>query len=341
MSTTTAIRSDIANPALASEGKKRIEWAARNMPVLAQIKDRFAKEKPFTGIRIAACMHVTTETANLMLALKAGGADLALCASNPLSTQDDTAAALVHEYGISVFARNAVDRDGYYGHLNSALDIKPQLVFDDGCDLVNVLHTTRTELIAGVMAGCEETTTGVIRLSQMAKDGALKFPMIAVNDTDTKHMFDNRYGTGQSTFDAIFRATNTLVAGKIVVVAGFGYCGKGVAERAKGLGAEAVMDFVAERGTTAKGLAMTRNMGTYYVVGYGEDINVSAFEMITTEKNIVGNLVGTWAELTELMSLADRGKVHLSTQEYSLANANQALQDLNNGKVKGRAVLIP
>jgi len=241
MSTTTAIRSDIANPALASEGKKRIEWAARNMPVLAQIKDRFAKEKPFTGIRIAACMHVTTETANLMLALKAGGADLALCASNPLSTQDDTAAALVHEYGISVFARNAVDRDGYYGHLNSALDIKPQLVFDDGCDLVNVLHTTRTELIAGVMAGCEETTTGVIRLSQMAKDGALKFPMIAVNDTDTKHMFDNRYGTGQSTFDAIFRATNTLVAGKIVVVAGFGYCGKGVAERAKGLGAEVIV----------------------------------------------------------------------------------------------------
>jgi len=199
---------DIADSKLAAEGKKRIEWAARNMPVLAQIKERFAKEKPFTGVRIAACMHVTTETANLMLALKAGGAELALCASNPLSTQDDTAAALVHEYGISVFARNAVDRDGYYGHLNSALDIKPQLVFDDGCDLVNVVHTTRTELIDGVMAGCEETTTGVIRLSQMAKDGALKFPMIAVNDTDTKHMFDNRYGTGQSTFDAIFRATN-------------------------------------------------------------------------------------------------------------------------------------
>jgi len=201
MSTTTVIKSDVANPALASEGKKKIEWAARNMPVLAQIKDRFAKEKPFTGMRIAACMHVTTETANLMLALKAGGADIALCASNPLSTQDDTAAALVYEYGISVFAKNAIDRDGYYKHLNSALDIKPQLVFDDGCDLVNVLHTSRTELIEGVMAGCEETTTGVIRLSQMAKDGALKFPMIAVNDTDTKHMFDNRYGTGQSTFD--------------------------------------------------------------------------------------------------------------------------------------------
>ena len=241
MSTTTAIKNDIADAKLAAEGKKRIEWAARNMPVLAQIKERFAKEKPFAGVRIAACMHVTTETANLMLALKAGGADLALCASNPLSTQDDTAAALVYEYGISVFAKNAVDRDGYYGHLNSALDIKPQLVFDDGCDLVNVLHTTRTELIDGVLAGCEETTTGVIRLSQMAKDGALKFPMIAVNDTDTKHMFDNRYGTGQSTLDAVFRATNYLLAGRIVVVAGFGYCGKGVAERAKGMGADVIV----------------------------------------------------------------------------------------------------
>jgi adenosylhomocysteinase len=232
---------DIANPALAAEGKKRIEWAERNMPVLAQIRERFAKEKPFTGIRIAACMHVTTETANLMRALKDGGAELALCASNPLSTQDDTAAALVHEYGINIFARNAVDRDGYYSHINAALDIKPHLVFDDGCDLVNTLHTTRTELIEGIIGGCEETTTGVIRLSQMTKDGALKFPMIAVNDTDTKHMFDNRFGTGQSTLDAIFRSTNSLIAGKVFVVAGFGYCGKGVAERAKGLGADVIV----------------------------------------------------------------------------------------------------
>ncbi|MEN9735663.1 MAG: hypothetical protein RL129_373 [Actinomycetota bacterium] len=241
MSLNTANKSDIANPALAAEGKKRIEWAERNMPVLAQIKERFEKEKPFTGIRIAACMHVTTETANLMRALKAGGAELALCASNPLSTQDDTAAALVHEYGISVFAKNAIDRDGYYSHINAALDIKPNLVFDDGCDLVNTLHTTRTELIGEIMGGCEETTTGVIRLSQMTKDGALKFPMIAVNDTDTKHMFDNRYGTGQSSLDAIFRATNTLLAGKVFVVAGFGYCGKGLAERAKGLGADVIV----------------------------------------------------------------------------------------------------
>jgi adenosylhomocysteinase len=226
---------------LAADGKKRIEWAERNMPVLAQIKERFEKEQPFAGIRIAACMHVTTETANLMRALKAGGAELALCASNPLSTQDDTAAALVHEFGINVFAHNSIDRDGYYRHINAALDIKPHLVFDDGCDLVNTLHTTRTELIDGIIGGCEETTTGVIRLSQMTKDGALKFPMIAVNDTDTKHMFDNRFGTGQSTMDAIFRSTNSLIAGKVVVVAGFGYCGKGVAERAKGMGADVII----------------------------------------------------------------------------------------------------
>jgi len=238
---TTAIAHDIANPALAAEGKKRIEWAERNMPVLAQIRERFAKEQPFKGVRISACMHVTTETANLMRTLKAGGAEIALCASNPLSTQDDTAAALVHEYGISVFARNGIDRDGYYKHINAALDIQPHQVFDDGCDLVNTLHTTRKELLPHIAGGCEETTTGVIRLHQMAKDGALTFPMIAVNDTDTKHMFDNRYGTGQSTLDAIFRATNQLLAGKVLVVAGFGYCGKGVAERAKGLGADVVV----------------------------------------------------------------------------------------------------
>ncbi|MFZ9249995.1 MAG: adenosylhomocysteinase [Candidatus Nanopelagicaceae bacterium] len=232
---------DIADASLAAEGKKRIEWAGRNMPVLKEIRARFEKEKPFAGIRIAACMHVTTETANLMITLKAGGAELALCASNPLSTQDDTAAALVHEYGISVFARNAIDRDGYYAHINAALDIAPHQVFDDGCDLVNTLHTTRRELLPEIAGGCEETTTGVIRLKQMAKDGALTFPMVAVNDTDTKHMFDNRYGTGQSTLDAIFRATNILLAGKTMVVAGFGYCGKGVAERARGLGADVVV----------------------------------------------------------------------------------------------------
>ena len=232
---------DIADASLAAAGKLRIEWAERAMPVVRQIAERFAKERPFEGTRIAACMHVTTETANLMRALQAGGAELHLCASNPLSTQDDTAAALVHEYGIAVYARNAVDRDGYYAHINAALDCEPHYVFDDGCDLVNVLHTTRKELLPTVLAGCEETTTGVIRLKQMAADGALTFPMIAVNDTDTKHMFDNRYGTGQSTLDAVFRATNTLLAGKTVVVAGYGYCGKGVAERSKGMGANVVV----------------------------------------------------------------------------------------------------
>jgi len=234
-------RHDVADLSLAAQGRARIEWAERSMPVLRQIRERFEKERPFDGVTLAACMHVTTETANLMRTLKAGGAELALCASNPLSTQDDTAAALVAEYGISVFARNAVDNKGYYEHINAALDSRPDFVFDDGCDLVNTVHTTRTELLETVKAGCEETTTGVIRLRAMAADGALKFPMVAVNDTDTKHMFDNRYGTGQSTLDAIFRATNTLLAGKTVVVAGYGYCGKGVASRAKGMGSNVVV----------------------------------------------------------------------------------------------------
>ncbi|MEN3362496.1 MAG: adenosylhomocysteinase [Mycobacteriales bacterium] len=232
---------DIADSSLAAQGKSRIEWADRSMPVLRQIRERFEKERPFSGVRLAACMHVTTETANLMRALKAGGAELFLCASNPLSTQDDTAAALVEEYGISVFARNAIDTAGYYSHINSALDGQPDFVFDDGCDLVNTIHTSRNELLGTVKAGCEETTTGVIRLRAMAADNALKFPMVAVNDTDTKHMFDNKYGTGQSTLDAIFRSTNTLLAGKTVVVAGYGYCGKGVSMRAKGMGANVIV----------------------------------------------------------------------------------------------------
>ncbi len=232
---------DIAVASIPAEGLKLIDWADRSMPVLGQIRERFVVERPFEDLRVAACMHVTAETANLVRTLQAGGARVALCASNPLSTQDDVAAALVREYGVSVFARNGVDRDGYYRHIDAALDIGPHVVLDDGCDLVNTLHTRRIELLAGLRSGCEQTTTGVIRLHQMAKDGALKFPMIAVNDTGTKHMFDNRYGTGQSTMDAIFRATNLLLAGKTVVVGGFGYCGKGVADRARGLGANVVV----------------------------------------------------------------------------------------------------
>ncbi|MEV5710562.1 adenosylhomocysteinase [Actinoallomurus sp. NPDC052274] len=232
---------DIADPGLAESGVRRIEWADRSMPVLRRIRERFAADRPLDGLRVAACMHVTTETANLIRTLQAGGAQVALAASNPLSTQDDTAAALVHEYGAAVFARQGVDRDGYYRHIHQALEIAPDLVLDDGCDLVNILHTERLDLLDGVRGGCEETTTGVIRLHQMAREGALRFPMVAVNDTDTKHMFDNRYGTGQSTLDGIVRATNTLLAGKTIVIAGFGYCGRGLAERARGMGGRVVV----------------------------------------------------------------------------------------------------
>lgn len=211
------------------------------MPVLRRIRERFTQERPLDGTKIAACMHVTTETANLIRTLQAGGAEVALAASNPLSTQDDTAAALVSEYGTAVFARQGVDRDGYYRHIHQALEIGPDLVLDDGGDLVNTLHTERLDLADGVRGGCEETTTGVIRLHQMAREGALRFPMVAVNDTDTNHMFDNRYGTGQSTLDGIVRATNTLLAGKTIVVAGFGYCGRGLAERSRGMGGRVVV----------------------------------------------------------------------------------------------------
>jgi adenosylhomocysteinase len=235
------VKSDIADPGLAESGVRRIEWADRAMPVLRQIRERFAAERPLDGLAITACMHVTTETANLIRTLQAGGAIVAVAASNPLSTQDDTAAALVEEYGAAVFARAGVDRVGYYGHIHQALEPRPGLVLDDGCDLVNTLHTERTELIETVQGGCEQTTTGVIRLHQMARAGALRFPMVAVNDTATKRMFDNRYGTGQSTLDGIIRSTNTLLAGKTIVIAGFGYCGRGLAERARGLGARVVV----------------------------------------------------------------------------------------------------
>ncbi len=235
------MNADIADPGLAESGVRRIDWADRAMPVLRLIRERFAADRPLAGLRVAACMHVTTETANLIRALQSGGAEVALAASNPLSTQDDTAAALVQEYGAAVFARQGIDRDGYYRHIHQALEIGPDLVIDDGCDLVNTLHTERLDLAGAVRGGCEATTTGVIRLHQMAREGALSFPMVAVNDTDTKHMFDNRYGTGQSTLDGIVRATNTLLAGKTIVIAGFGYCGRGLAERARGMGGRVIV----------------------------------------------------------------------------------------------------
>jgi adenosylhomocysteinase len=211
------------------------------MPVLRQVRERFARERPLAGARIAASLHVTAETANLMRALADGGAEVYLSASNPLSTQDDVAAALVAEYGVHVHARKGVDLTGYYVHINSVLDTRPEYVLDDGCDLVNTLHTSRTELLDGVRAGCEETTTGVVRLRAMARADALRFPVVAVNDTATKRMFDNRYGTGQSTVDAICRATHSLLAGKTAVVVGFGFCGTGVAERLRGMGADVVV----------------------------------------------------------------------------------------------------
>ncbi|MET8001451.1 adenosylhomocysteinase [Nonomuraea glycinis] len=225
---------------LSDSGERQISWAARSMPVLTAIGERFAVERPLEGLRIAACLHVTAETAVLMGALKAAGAEIALAASNPLSTQDDVAEAL-RAYGIAVHARAGVDLATYYRHIHQALDLGPDLVLDDGCDLVNILHTERTDLLAGVSGGCEETTTGIIRLRQMAAEKALTFPVVAVNDTRTKRMFDNRYGTGQSTLDGIMRATNIMLAGRIVVVAGFGFCGRGVAERAKGLGARVIV----------------------------------------------------------------------------------------------------
>jgi len=232
---------DVKDLSLADKGELRIEWARQNMPVLMAIKQRFEKEKPLQGVRIAACLHVTTETANLMLVLQAGGADARLCASNPLSTQDDVAAALVKKYNMPTFAIKGEDNDTYYKHIISCLSHAPHMTMDDGADLVSVLHSKRTDLLKDVFGGTEETTTGIIRLRSMAAEGVLKYPIVAVNDANTKHMFDNRYGTGQSTIDGIIRATNVLLAGQYVVVAGYGWCGKGVAQRAKGLGAHVIV----------------------------------------------------------------------------------------------------
>jgi adenosylhomocysteinase len=241
MSATASVQGDVKDLSLADVGKRRIEWAAQSMPVLASIRKQFIKTQPLAGMRVAACLHVTTETANLMITLRDGGASIALCASNPLSTQDDVASALVREYGIPTFAIKGESNDVYYSHLNAALDHKPHITMDDGADVVTALHTKRKDLLAGIVGGTEETTTGVIRLRAMAKDKILAYPIIAVNDALTKHLFDNRYGTGQSTIDGIIRATNMLLAGMTLVVAGYGWCGRGVAMRARGLGANVIV----------------------------------------------------------------------------------------------------
>ena len=238
---TTTTRHDVRDLALAPAGKRRIDWADREMPVLSAIRERFAAERPLAGLRVSACLHVTSETANLMRTLRAGGADVLLCASNPLSTQDDVAASLVADHEIAVYAVHGEDSAGYYSHIEAAIAHRPHLTMDDGCDVVSTIHQRHPELLGEIMAGTEETTTGVIRLRAMEADGVLGYPIIAVNEANTKHLFDNRYGTGQSTLDGLLRATNVLVAGRTLVVCGYGWCGRGLAERARGMGAQVVV----------------------------------------------------------------------------------------------------
>ncbi len=329
------VPNDIANAALRNDGVRRIEWAAREMPVLKLIRERFQREKPLQGIRMTACLHVTTETANLAITLRDGGADLRLCASNPLSTQDDVAAALAHEYEIPVFAICGEDNETYYKHIHQALEHKPQLTMDDGADVVAVIHKERRDLLPGVVGGTEETTTGVIRLRAMAADGALGYPIVAINEADTKHLFDNRYGTGQSTIDGIIRATNVLLAGKNFVVAGYGWCGRGVASRARGMGAqvivtevdpvkalEAVMD-----GFRVMPMAQAAKEGDFFVTLTG-DCNVIDREHLEAMKDgaIVANSGHFDSEINlKALSAMSEGKkrVRNSVDEYSLQDGRK------------------
>jgi adenosylhomocysteinase len=274
---------DIKSIELADLGKRRIEWANQSMPVLQSIRKDFIKSQPLKGIRISACLHVTTETANLAITLRDGGADMVLCASNPLSTQDDVAASLVRDYNISVHAIKGEDNETYYKHILSALDHKPHLTMDDGADLVSTALTKRQDVVEGIIAGTEETTTGVIRLRAMAKDGALRYPIIAVNDALTKHMFDNRYGTGQSTMDGVIRCTNSLIAGSKFVIAGYGWCGRGLASRARGMGADVI---VTEVDPTK---AIEAVMDGYRVMSMHEAAKIGdIFVTVTGNKNVIG-----------------------------------------------------
>ncbi len=317
-------QADIADPRLAELGALRIEWAAREMPVISQIRERFSREQPLAGRRIAACLHVTTETANLLLALQSAGAEVALCASNPLSTQDDVAAALVEHAGIPVFAIKGEDDETYYRHLNAAIDIHPHFTIDDGMDLVTLLHKDRRDVLTGVEGGSEETTTGIIRLRAMAKDGVLSYPIIAVNDAKTKHFFDNRYGTGQSTLDGIIRATNILIAGRTMVVAGYGWCGRGLAQRAQGMGAhvivtevdpvralEAVMD-----GYRVMPMIEAAEVGDLFVTVTG-DINVIHREALMAMKDgaVVTNS-GHFNNEIDVEALEELSESHKSVREF-------------------------
>jgi adenosylhomocysteinase len=280
---TATLACDVKEIGLADGGKRRIEWAFQSMPVLQTIRKQFIKTQPLAGIRVAACLHVTTETANLMITLRDGGANIVLCASNPLSTQDDVAASLVRDYSIPVFAIKGENNDVYYSHIMAALDHKPQFTMDDGADLVTILHTKRKDLLEHVIGGTEETTTGVIRLRAMAKEGVLQYPIVAVNDALTKHFFDNRYGTGQSTIDGVVRATNVLIAGTTFVVAGYGWCGKGLAMRARGMGANVVVTEI----DPIKGIEAL--MDGFRVMTMAEAAQIGdIFVTVTGNKNVIG-----------------------------------------------------
>jgi len=325
-------KNDVADLSLADAGSRRTEWAGREMPVLAAIRERLAKEKPFTGLRIAACLHVTTETANLALALRDGGASVALCASNPLSTQDDAAASLVANEGISVFARKGEDRDTYFQHINAVLETKPQITMDDGADVVTLLHTDRKDLLQHVKGGTEETTTGVIRLRAMAAEGVLAYPIVAVNEAQTKHMFDNQYGTGQSAVDGILRATNILLAGKTVVVCGYGWVGRGIAERFRGMGSLVVVTEVdALRGLEAAmdgyrvmPVAEAARIGDLFITATG-NVNVIGRQHFAQMKDgaILAN-AGHFNDEIELGALEKLAKskreVRRFVEEYQLAD---------------------
>jgi len=331
----TTVKHHVADLGLADFGRQRIEWADRDMPVLKQIRERFEKEKPLDGLRISACLHVTTETANLARTLKAGGADVVLVASNPLSTQDDVAAALVQEYGISTYAIKGEDEETYYQHLTAAIDHAPQITMDDGADVIGVLHGDRREMLDGIIGGTEETTTGVIRLKALEAEGKLAFPVVAVNEANTKHMFDNRYGTGQSTLDGLLRATNILIAGRKCVVGGYGWCGRGLASRLKGMGAhvivievdplaalEAVMD-----GFDVMTVADAAKEGDVFITATG-NIHVLRREHFEHMKDgaIIANTghFNVEIDIPGLDELADGSReVRPYVQEYSLRNGRK------------------
>ena len=318
-------KGDVKDISLADAGKRKIEWAAQQMPVLELIRKRFVKEQPLKGLRASACLHVTSETANLMIALRDGGADVVLCASNPLSTQDEVAASLNRDFNIPTYAIKGEDNDTYYSHLRAALEHKPQFTMDDGADLVTMLLTKRTDLVPNVIAGTEETTTGVIRLRAMAKDGTLKYPIIAVNDAQTKHFFDNRYGTGQSTLDGVIRATNLLLAGLKVVVAGYGWCGRGVAMRAKGHGADVIVTEI----DPTKGIEAV--MDGFRVMPMADAAKEGdVFITVTGNKSVIR------AEHFEAMK---NGAVVCNSGHFNVEIDIPALEKLSNGKREVRPLV--